>query len=337
MRSPRRPSAIAHRVPTGRAFTLVELLVVILILAIVIAILLPAMAGARRGAKQAATGAMLSGMAAAAGQFSTDKAGQTPGYFSPADMGSAENVNRGFCGMQNVLLDLSGGVTSSTATGAGIITVGPRAAGTVKVDIAQIGATSTGGTKAYFNPDRNYLSGPERPTGQVANVPDNLQVPHLIDSFGQPILAWTQDDRPPTNFGALDSSGEPARFYWASNAGILKSLTLGKLLTAQAFVAAESPYSMIGDGIAPAQLSASLEGLLGNAAYPAKNYSAANRKADKARASIVFHTAGPDGYFMGSEDRGGKIARGLGNMVLYTTDTGGAMSDFDDLVISAGN
>jgi prepilin-type N-terminal cleavage/methylation domain-containing protein len=331
-----KPSRQRH---ARRAFTLVELLVVVLILAIVIAILLPAIAGARRGAKNASTLATLNGLAAATGAFIGDNAGRTPGYFSPADMGNADNEDRGFCAMQNVLLDLSGGVTSPTASGAGIITVGPRPSGTAKVDLGQIGATGgAAGQKAYFNPDRNFLSdAAERPSGQVSSVPDNLLVPHLLDAFGNPVLAWTRDDRPATNFAARNSGGEPAQFYWASNAGMLKSPGVGKNREPALFTLDTTPGSLIGQGKTDAQLAASLEGLLGNPAFPSANYSPSNRKAQKARGSVVFHAAGADGMYLSTTDRGGKTAPGTSGQVQYTTDGDAVRDAFDDTLVPAGN
>ncbi len=337
---PENPPGRQHRraIAASRpAFSLIELLVVILIIALVMAILIPAIAGVRRSAKNVQTTTLLNGLAAAAGSFVTDK-GQLPGFFSPAEMGNSENNTRGMSAMQNIMLDLAGGVTSSPAS-ANVITVGPRSSRTANVDLAIIGVTNgTGSAKAYFNPDRSFynVDTGRAGIGQVGD-PANLQLPSLVDAFGTPILAWAKDDRQGTKFAATTSDSEPARFYWASNAGFLKSTALGAKATSQIWVNG-SACSMLGDGVGQSQIEGTLQALLGDPTNPVKNYNDnANRKAGGARAPMVFQSAGPDGYFLGSFDTGGKGAGGSANTVLYTRDVDTVRPPFfDDVIVTAG-
>jgi len=322
-------------------FSLMELLVVILIIALVMAILLPAVSGARKAAKNVASLAMLNSLSVAAGAFATDKQGQRPGYFSPADMGHFDNADRGFSAMQNIMLDLAGGVTTAAANGGTILRVGPRTAVVANVDIAQIGSSSTAGTaRAYFNPDGNFydIDPSRRSIGQVASEAAHRALPSLVDAFGTPILAWSEDERKGTRFAAADSSGpDPARFYWTPNACFLKSDALGARATNQRFQVIGSAYSMLGLGIGSTAIEGTMEALLGNPSEPAKDYNAVtNPKANAPRAPLVFHSAGADGYFLGSLENGGKAAGGTGP-VKYSRDIDAVRPPFfDDVIVGTG-
>ena len=336
--SHRRTPTNARAAAARRGFSLMELLVVILIIALVMAILIPAIAGARRSAKNVQTGAMLQGLGTSAGQFITDN-GRLPGAFSPGDMGHLENVAQGFSAMQNIMLDLAGGVTAVTA-GPGIIKVGPRATGEVFVDLGQIGSTSgPATTKAYFNPDRGFydIEVGRRSIGQVGNA-TNVQLPSLVDAFGMPILAWSNDEQAASRFAARNSSGpEPSRFYWASNACFLNADALSARGLRQSWLP-NAPCSMLGFGVGFApQIEGTLEALLGDPSNPAKDYSDSNRKSAGPRAPLTFHSAGPDGYYLGSQEIGGKSSIGTANTVLYSRDLDAARAPFfDDVLVTAG-
>ena len=331
-------------IQTRRAFSLMELLVVILIIALVMAILLPAVAGARKAAKNVSSTAMLNSLSVAAGAFATDKQGQRPGYFSPADMGSNDNATRGFSAMQNIMLDLAGGVTTAAANGSTILRVGPTPTVVSNVDLAQIGSSSTAGTaRAYFNPDGAFfdIDPSRRRIGQVATVVEHLALPSLVDAFGTPILAWSEDERKGTKFAAPDSAAvDPARFYWSANACFLSSISLGARATNQRFQTIGSAYSMLGLGIGSTAIERTMEALLGDPANPAKDYAdlpVTSRKANGPRAPLVFHSAGPDGYYLGSLENGGKAAGGTGNAVLYSRDIDAVRAPFfDDVIVGTG-
>lgn len=318
-----------------RGFTLIELMVVLLILSLVLAILLPAIGGARTAAKKAATMTVMKDLSTAAGSFKLEK-GINPGYFSAAQMGSAQNATRGFSTMKNIMLDLAGGVTTQPASpGNGVYdSVGPVPTGTITVDVTQIGAAS-GKSKAYFQPRGDTFVAFNGAGQQVATA-ENAAIPDVVDAWGNPILAWVQDDRPAAVFSALDSTTS-AKFYWNTNAGFLKATSLGKSAKTQRFTTANDPGSLIGEG-APFKFE-SLAGLLGNPAFPVLNSNPLTPS--QARGTIIFHSAGPDGTFLGTQERGGKIAIGgtpaparPGCVEYSTTDP---LNDFDDLVQGAGN
>ncbi|MBY0308687.1 MAG: prepilin-type N-terminal cleavage/methylation domain-containing protein [Phycisphaerales bacterium] len=310
----------------GRAFSLIELLVVIAIVAIVIAILIPALRSARITARKTATGATLRDLCTASQAFLADTK-RSPGYFSPAQMGAAANAtaNGGFVGMQNVLLDLAGGVTSQT--GGTVISVGPGGAQTVNVDVTKIGAGGSG--KGYFTPRKDALVAD---AGLVGNT-QNKQMPMLMDAFGNPILAWVADERPSQQFAAVDST-QPAKFYWASNAGVLNSPGIGRDQRPQAY--SVDTGSMLG-GAGANDLAGNLTALLGSPAYP----SATNNTVPGApRGTIVFQSAGADGFFMGRNDRGTKVFGTPATPILSVPYRGGTnidvLGDFDDVVQSTG-
>lgn len=347
------------RHPARAGFTLVELLVVLSIIAVVLAILVPALAGARRSARRAATANLMQSLATASSDFMLDERGRTPGYFSAAEMGSDDNGLRGLSGMQNLLLDLSGGVTTATTATPGmslLVGLGPTTSRVVNVDLAAIGQPRQAGSgttvKAYFNPDRAYLAA-QTATGQTAGgtTAEHRALPALVDAFGQPILAWTEDDRatPGVAFAAISSSTARARFYWNSNRAYLGAAALGKAGRNQLHTggAQPAPYSMLGEttggsGMADRLLgtgaaAGSMAALLGNPAYPEPTVAGEAVRPAAARGKLVFQSAGADGWYMGSEDLGGRIARAPTNGVAAYTTNLDAMKDFDDIVNRAGN
>ncbi|MDP1661016.1 MAG: prepilin-type N-terminal cleavage/methylation domain-containing protein [Phycisphaerales bacterium] len=313
----------AHRNPS--AFSLVELLVVIAIIGVVIAILIPALAGARRQSRKVATMATLRDLSNASNQFFTDNK-RNPGYFSPAAMGAAANAtaNGGFTGMQNLLLDIAGGITQAPPSAGVIFDVGPGGSTPVRIDLTKIGASGTG--KGYFAPDKSSLVAD---SGLVGSA-NNQLMPQIVDAFGNPILAWVADERPSTEFAA-DNSSTLAKFYWASNAGVLTSTRIGRDQRDQ------NNSSMLGGSFATGRV-ATMAALLGNPAFPQQNDPT---KPAAAKGSIVFQSAGSDGFFMGRYDNATKsfgTPSGGITTVPYTTGTGiDIMGSYDDVMQAAGN
>ncbi len=293
-------------------FSLIELLVVIFIIIVIIAITIPALGVARRSAKKTETQSLLNSLGTAVVQYETDNK-HVPGYFSVRDMGRVSNETRCFSAMQNMLLDLSGGVLENQTTpiGATVKDVGPVAANTVRIDTALIGATSTAG-KVYFTPSRKAFivqDGTQGSRAAATTVPEHVY-PELVDAFGTPILAWVEDATAvqavdTVNDFARQNSGPTgnvvSRFYWASNAAFLTGgVKVGKRNVDQGDV------SMFGQGGAssptPAEVASSLTGLLGNP-NSAQNVSNPTTPfqdilPSAARGSVVLHSAGEDGAFM---------------------------------------
>ncbi len=307
---------------TGRAFTLIELLVVIIIIAIVVSIVLPALGGARIAARGAGTQSLQKEILAAASQFENSER-RAPGYFTVREMGARENADtRGMSEMENIMLDLAGGIVATA--GANTVKAGPLAAKEIFVDPTLIGAQTTS-NKAYFAPPAKYfvaqesggglnkqfgVSGHTAPEGQ-------LQLPDIIDAFGQPLLAWRRDDtalREVTQLSdfARDDSGnenEVARFYWATNAAFLKSNSLGRLGKDQTDTASGS-YSLLGGGVAAGDRVQSLAGALGSPAYPYRDPADPPTEVPTLpaaeRGPMILQSAGADGFYFGSKDRGAK-------------------------------
>lgn len=343
--------SMPHNKPP-RAFSIIELLVVILILGIVMAILFPAFAGARSNARNAASLSLMNNLSTAANQFSTDKRTE-PGYFNTNDMadpanGDLSGPGRGFSAMQNMLIDLLGGVADQAATvdGSNIIQVGPRTNLTVKVDTRLLGSSPSTTNKSYFKVDGSYLAVQDTAEKQPGSIPAHRLLPTIIDAFGSPVLAWVQNKAPAVNFAGVNSgTAETAQFYWGTNATFLHSQQLGKLGKNQAWDqdgTFSRPCSLIGAGFAPEQIIASLEAILGNPAFPAKLVGG-NTVAKPAapRGPIIFHSAGPNGVFVGSSERGGNAARGAppgSNRIKYSaTDDVMRQGEFDDVILRSGN
>lgn len=355
---------------TTRAFSLVELLVVLTIISIVIGVLIPSLRAARNSARASASQSVIRDVSSAAQRFKIDNK-RDPGYFSATDMGSAANVTSGFSGMQNVILDLAGGVT--TASGGAILTsVGPINTGQVNVDVGLIGATNNAPTSAaniasvggYYIPDRKYFEvvkgrysngGEQFNPESLPTSAGNARMPDLVDAFGQPILAWVADPRKTPRFVARDSSAEPARFYWNSNSTYLRSSSLGREGRPQVFIDMATPGSLIGSaGLGAATPPAhavsgtgefgSLASLLGNPAFAEPGASPADpARAILPRGTLTFHSAGRDGIYLNALDAGSRKwaidasgAIGANGMRIPSNGTD-PLLDYDDIVQPANN
>lgn len=331
-----------------RAFSLIELLVVMVVIAILVAILVPTLGGARNTARAASTKAQLTDLANASQQFITDK-GRQPGYFSARLMGDTANENRGFTAMQNVMLDLAGGIV--TTSGAGTVEVGPTTSDTVRVDLTLIGTREAGG--GYYTPDATrFIAQTGEGAGTLVGNSDHQALPSVVDAFGTPILAWQRDRtaiqpiEAEADFVKVNTSGTtPARFYWASNAGLLKTGTLGKRGKTALFTTATQEHSLLGDGAT--SLINNLVVLLGSPTVPGSRPNLPSA----ARADLLFHSAGIDALYMGSRDIGGRSGQVQFWQNFYA-DAGGSqrlidgqgrvetvdvLSRFDDLIQTAGN
>lgn len=319
----RRGFFVMTQVTIRRAFSLIELMVVILILAVVVAIIVPALGGARNAAKGVSTRATLTQVANAASAFSNDHQERMPGHFTAEEMGDQQNSDRGFAEMENVLLELAGGMVDrdpgpSMGTSFGgsgdRIEVGPMsgAENTVLVDVSLIGADSTR-SGAYFTPDTKlYRTG----NGQATSVTEHEEdLPDLLDAWGTPILAWRRNEFGPTRISdvqdfALEASpgsgsGDRAWYYWNANAGFLNGEAVGRLTTSQ------TKMSMIGGDINKANKETSLMGFLGSPAYPddLSKSSHEDVRPAAARGELVLHSAGPSGVFLHNDSNGSKQFR----------------------------
>ncbi len=349
-----------------RGFSLIELLVVIAIIAILIAIIVPALSGARVIARKAATSALMNQVTTAAEQFSQDNAGIMPGYFLPTEMGSRANADAtrgGFTAMENVLLDLLGpnaivgkaGLSGGGSSSPTIKLVGPfgnvgnsgkGGNANVKVDMALLGT----GDGVYLTAGEDIL----RPAEGQAGTTPHQQFPDLVDSFGNPLLAWVEDHTAPRDplrveeFASEDSRDMRARYYWASNSGWLKSTAMGKGGQDQ------TTQSLLAQGDESEMLTAAL----GNPNFPIPmDYDQANVLPGASRGAFVVHSAGADGVFFGIKDPGAK-AIGIGEAntsdfsyaLNFFTPGGDRLKDakgafttvdlvkgFDDMVSATGN
>lgn len=342
-------------------FTLIELVVVIAIIAIVAAISIPAMSGVRDTSRLTQTRGLIQSLENATSQFKNDNQGRQPGYFSPKEMGRDTNISAGMSTMSNMLLDLVGGVVDTpplpTPNPPDLIEVSPYTTGSIKV-LVDLNKMGTG--KYFVLPGGSWSKSAGQPNSSGYNNP---LMPDLVDAFGTPILAWVEDDaavtqvKTVTDFAKEHSgtAGGPlsAKFYWAQNARWLSATSVGRKLVDQ------NSDSLIGGS--QTDKVASLAGILGSPAFPYREPNAANTVppivAAKARAPIVFHSAGKDGIYFGKDETGAKqfatakidykinfvsTANGTLPGAGYTDKNGNpsnidVVEKFNDLLVGTGN
>lgn len=366
-----------------RAFSLVEMLTVLAIIVIVLGILIPVLSKARNTARKTATLTLMDQLGKAVAQFQLDQGGKLPGYFSQKDMGDTENsTTYGFTNLENMLLDLVGGIVnassgdlgdgdvshSAAAGGPRVIQVGPKtldAAKTTRVylDIGKMGSptqTATGTlSRGYFKIDSKSFVSQASKEGSRLNMPASstgapgyFAMPTIIDTFGQPILAWAANEAAGASSDfAAENSSKSARFYWASNAGFLRATALGKRGENQITDSIVSGGPGAGDTGARVN---TIEAICGNPAFPAVRARPIDPfKPKSPRGPVVFHSAGPSGEYLGRDTRGAKLAgsatgmgptdatlfvpyrpAGAANQPNPDLITNGA---FDDIFLPAGN
>lgn len=317
--------ATPHAAPCRRAFSLIELLTVIFIIALLIAILLPALGKVRSSGRQASTQALLAGLNQAAGQFELDNRRQ-PGYFAADEIGSTTNFSGGagpgLTYLENAMFDLAGAgaiATEQPADAAGWIEVNPTADSdrTIWVQPDLIGASED----AYFLPSADNLVsfGTDKQPGTISgqSVGQTNGIPDLVDPFGQPIIAWIENNNAPrtirgaNQFASINTENDPALFYWNANASMLSSPSLGE----QGQDMTRAPVagqigSLIGEGtagIGEQAIEGVMSALLGHPGYPDEALLSGNDYTNiypkRGRGSFIAHSAGADGIYLGAADK----------------------------------
>ena len=326
----------------ARGFSLVELLVVMFIIGLVVAITIPALGWARAVARKASTQATMSDLSQACTRFQTDKR-RVPGYFSTREMGAAENAaTHGFSGMDNVMLDLAGGIMPNSVGATSGILVGPNTNGRVRVDVDRIGVVSSTNPN-YWIPDPKFYQIQDS-AGKFGDA-EHLQLKSVVDAFGQPLLFWTTDEASlapitPTALAAFanDSVGgngqASSKFYWASNATFLKVSKLGRVGGDQ------RRLSMFGEQ--STTRTQFMTAILGNpAAIANPTDPQASWVPSSGRGKFIIQSAGKDGIYLSTEENGYKKNGGptisfAQNFPSGSSKASDILSDFDDLVQSGG-
>lgn len=356
---------MAYARSQSRGFSLIELLVVIAIIALIIAIVLPALGATRDIARKTATGQLVQQLTAAASQFRNDQR-RMPGYFTPREMGSVENGNRGMSGAENMFLDLLGSPSSVSTTRpanpANYIEVGPMASRTVWVDPDQLG---TGKSGAYFTPTgSNYkaqVSGTQQVADQAGHAgasEDDRQLKDVVDAWGQPLLVWAQDEQsafPVANiddFARVSPQGNNgyARFYVNQNACFVNATSLGRKGSNQTDA---DKGSMLSTDIGANRAATTLGGLAGQPSSLRSQDATASYTdmlPTQGRGTLIIQSAGSNGTYLGRSERGGRNAtgilyfglnfKGVDNQPLQNSGVNQAADlreGFDDIVAAAGN
>ncbi|QOI99789.1 MAG: type II secretion system protein [Phycisphaeraceae bacterium] len=345
----------------GRAFTLVELLVVMIIIALVIGIVLPALGGARDIARKATASEIMTQFTTAAASFQNEKR-RVPGYFSTREM-AAQNATEGMSAMENALLDLAGDGVIYNQDGPGRVRVGPiTGASQVFIDPNML-MTGSGG---YFTAPAKYMVAQIRGSQQIGDpghtdAEGQPQMPDFVDPWGAPLLLWVQDELTigpvsrMSEFAAADyQAGQTgARFYWRPNACFLRATSTGRRSVDQTDAEKGSLITQVTNNDNDAGLNA-LVALTGSPTglKPGDETLAHNlMKPASARGRFIVHSAGSNGVFLGRQERGAKAAAGTLYYGLNFKTTSNAvqtnadgektsidvLSGFDDIVVAGGN
>ena len=202
-----RPSQARRGDEPRRGFTLVELLVVIGIIALLVGLLLPALAAVREKGKITQTKTLMKNLGDAVDSFVLTHNRQ-PGAISERQLASDSNNYLKLSGTENALLELMGGLSPNGTdrfTIAGI---------DVWRDDIGLGPVINGAKyDSYFKPnprDFYYVKGQLGQQDVNNNLPEDgdVALPDLIDSFGAPIILWSNSGSKAK--GLRDISGRPA-------------------------------------------------------------------------------------------------------------------------------
>ncbi|MEL6740170.1 MAG: prepilin-type N-terminal cleavage/methylation domain-containing protein [Planctomycetota bacterium] len=341
-----------------RAFSLVELLVVIAIIALLLAIVIPALGGARDTARVSSTRALMQDFTSAASRFGLDNNDALPQYFSPAELGGADNADAGFTAMENALIAMAGPgavfgrVSDGTPdTPDSFIKVGPSSSDDTRQAWINPGLI---GSDAYFTPRAANLlprSAASFGSGQFSDSPSNgdaqafanvgatldvPQMPDVVDAFGAPILLWADNAAGPSRLSSVYADGRDqfvasstddgsARFYLNSNAGFLRSTALGRQALDQTELSAIGADA---SGMFDDAARDSFMAFFGDSSFPVDIDAARTEMvASRPRGRLILHAAGPDGVYFSRNDAGYRTVLKSGDDRAYF---GSALKDEGD-------
>ncbi|MGD9790089.1 MAG: type II secretion system protein [Phycisphaerales bacterium] len=308
-----RASVVSRGLAGRRAFTVIEVLVVIAVIALIISIVVPTLGRVRDAAKKTDTLATCNGLSQAITSFRNDNR-RLPGLYPIANLATTNSLTtpNGMTALENAMVELVGMKTQATG-GAGFTSIpSPLGGGAPPTYVGLTTRTGTG----YFVPSQKQF---------VNSVGSPIQ--ELVDSFGQPILLWQEDDAAvgritadgiggPRIAGLIADPSNPtsrAKFYLVSNSSALNSVSFG----AQGTNVKDDCFLGLGGVVGPRQ-EAALAALMGSPAYPSNLQAPVDQiYATETRGSYAVHSGGRDGLFLGNKDKGGAVAGGSGGTLRY--------------------
>ncbi len=273
-------------------------------------------------------------------------------------MSAMENVILDLAG-QEAVLGRDGEISNPSATNTNAILVGPRmtAGSQFWVDPTLIGSGSSyfDISPEYFVAQLKGTQQIQMAIGNVGHTADEAedpQLPDVVDAFGQPLLVWVEDEFGPgridqnatpiederKKFVNIDSDTDgPARFYWMANATFLSAPELGKKGEDMATPPSDpmmnysGKTSIIGLGIRDEIMDdghfiESLAALLGNPGFKELQdsmgmlYDPEDLIPTTSRGSFIVHSAGADGIYLSTKDKGLASATDDGDHIAYGTN-----------------
>jgi prepilin-type N-terminal cleavage/methylation domain-containing protein len=306
-----------------RGFSVTELLVVIAIIAILVTLLLVALGGARAKAQSLRATATMTEFAKACDTFQLDH-GRYPGPVPEDALPAASPVT----GMELALLEMMGGVnafhptlakdTSGNYANYGGTQINLANSWEIKVDLSLLGDGTLVGGKPYapyYAPSPNELA----PAAGQLNA--TMEIPDLIDPWGQPILYLR---RARENGPMVAAPGTLARFTTAGILPYVQSTALGEFAFDQTSLSILNQAPSFEDTLAQLLRSPAF----GDANMP---------QAGTPRGAVAVMSAGPDGIYFSVNDGPGSSGSPVLDIVSDpATNDPKAIAEYDDIRVFTG-
>jgi prepilin-type N-terminal cleavage/methylation domain-containing protein len=343
-----------------RAFTLTELLIVIALIVLLVTLLLTALSTVQARARSTTTLSTMQAFANACDTFQQEH-GFYPGIV-PERILQYDAQKNGpiplLSSTENALLHLMGGAVrredftqnewdNNFPTSAGWVQLAAEDTNGndyfIKVNPRQIGQGPIIGGKPYppyYTPSEREIGFAEGQEVRQQITDEDLDIPDLLDAWGQPIL-FVQQMRPRGDRIAIneyDGPGESttAQFYLSGMNSYTDATRLGRLAMNQVFDGSTAPDGSILTGGNSGEITGLMRAnnFARIIAHPALSDDSGPTIIGDTRGAYVLIAAGPDGVYFSAEDGAGEPANPVSNLL---SESPNIIEEYDDVVVFGGD